>query len=113
MRSRPVAQHQSAECSIASCVVLLRRLRHRIETVGGSTDQWEAGVWHMDKEQWDLLWTGEQDFWKTVPHLLAAGHYAAEERTEPRRSSTGQPYKIPRLMAAQEGERTQTIRILA
>jgi hypothetical protein len=33
-------------------------------------------VWHMDKEQWDLLWTGEQAIWKTVPHLLAAGHYA-------------------------------------
>jgi hypothetical protein len=47
----------------------LRRLRHRIEAVGGSKDQWEAGVWHMDKEQWDLLWTGEQAFWKTVPHL--------------------------------------------
>jgi len=28
---------------------------HRIEAVGGSKDQWEAGVWHMDKEQWDLI----------------------------------------------------------
>ena len=44
----------------------LRRLRHRIEAVGGSKDQWEAGVWHMDKEQWNLLWTGEQAFWKAV-----------------------------------------------
>ena len=41
----------------------LRRLKHRIEAVGGSKDQWEAGVWHMDKEQWDLIWTGEQAFW--------------------------------------------------
>jgi hypothetical protein len=38
----------------------LRRLGHRIEPVGGSKDQWEAGMWHMDKEQWNLLWTGEQ-----------------------------------------------------
>jgi hypothetical protein len=83
----------------------LRRLRHRIEAVGGSKDQWEAAVWHMDKEQWDLIWTGEQAFWKTVSHLLAAGHYTAEELTEPRRSSTGQPYKIPRLMTAHQGER--------
>jgi hypothetical protein len=30
----------------------LRRLRHRIEAVGGSKDQREAGVWHMEKEQW-------------------------------------------------------------
>ena len=27
----------------------LRRLRHRIEAVGGSKDQWEAGVWHSIK----------------------------------------------------------------
>jgi hypothetical protein len=73
----------------------LRRLRHRIEAVGGSKDQWEAGVWHMDKEQWDLLWTGEHIFWKAVPHLLAAGHRTAEALTEPRKLDTGRPYKIP------------------
>jgi hypothetical protein len=43
---------------------------------------------------------GEQAFWKAVPHLLAAGHHTVEELTEPRRPSNGQPYKIPRLMAA-------------
>jgi hypothetical protein len=73
-------------------------------------------VWHMDKEQWHLLWPGEQDFWKTVQRLLASGHCTAEGLTEPydhlRRSSVGQPYKIPRLMAAQDGECTQTMRIL-
>jgi hypothetical protein len=90
----------------------LRRLRHRIEVVGGSKDQWEAGVWHMDKEQWDLLWTGEQAFWKATPHLLAAGHRKAEALMEPKKSGTGQPYKIQRLMAVQEEERTQTMRIL-
>jgi hypothetical protein len=90
----------------------LRRLRHRIEAVGGSKDQWEAGVWHMDKEQWNLLWTGEQAFWKAVPHLMAAGHRTTEALTEPRKLDTGRPYKIPQLMAAQEGERTQLMRIL-
>ena len=59
--------------SWASATRELRRLRHRIEAVGGSKDQWEAGVWHMDKEQWHLLWTGEQAFWQAVPRLLAAG----------------------------------------
>ena len=90
----------------------LRRLRHRIEAVGGSKDQWEAGVWHMDKEQWDLIWTGEQAFWKAVPHLIAAGHRTAEALTEPRKLDTGRPYKIPQLMAAKEGESTQIMRIL-
>jgi hypothetical protein len=69
-------------------------------------------VWHMDKEQWDLIWTGEQAFWKAVPHLMAAGHRTAEALTEPRKLDTGQPYKIPQLMAAQEGELTQLMRIL-
>ena len=66
----------------------------------------------MEKEQWGLLWTGEQAFWKEVPHLLAAGHHTVEELTEPRRPSNGQPYKIPRLMAAKEGDHTQLTRIL-
>ena len=69
-----------------------------------------VGVWHMEKEQWDLLWTGEQAFWKAVPHLLAAGYHTAEELTEPRRPSTGRPYKIPRLMAAQEGSALKSCR---
>jgi hypothetical protein len=80
--------------------------------VSGRMDIRGAGVCHMEKEQWDLLWTGEQAFWKAVPHLFAAGHHTAEELTEPRRPSTGRPYKIPRLMASQEGERTQLMRIL-
>jgi hypothetical protein len=66
----------------------------------------------MEKEQWGLLWTGEQAFWKEVPHLLAAGHHTVEELMEPRRPSNGQPYKIPRLMAAKEGDHTQLTRIL-
>ena len=66
----------------------------------------------MDKEQWNLLWTGEQAFWKVVPHLMAAEHRTAEALTEPRKFDAGRPYKIPQLMAAQEGERTQLMRIL-
>jgi hypothetical protein len=69
-------------------------------------------VWHMDKEQWHLLWTGEQAFWQAVPRLIPAGHGTVEGLVEPRKSSTGQPYKILRLMAAQDGECTQTLRIV-
>jgi hypothetical protein len=66
----------------------------------------------MDKEQWHLPWTGEQAFWQAVPRFIAAGHGTVAGLTEPRKSSTGQPYKIPRLMAAQDGECTQTLRIV-
>jgi hypothetical protein len=66
----------------------------------------------MDREQWDLLWTGEQAFWRAVPHLLAAGYHTVEELLDTRKQGTGRPYKIPRLMAAQEDERTQTMRLI-
>jgi hypothetical protein len=66
------------------------RLRHQIEAVGGSKDQWETGVWHMDKEQWHLLWTCEQAFWQAVPLLLAEGHGTVEGLTEHRKSRSGQ-----------------------
>jgi len=65
----------------------------------------------MDKEQWHLLWTGKQAFWQAVPRLLASSPCTVERLTEPRKSSTGQPCKIPRLMAAQDGECTQLLRI--
>jgi hypothetical protein len=106
------ANKEQRGTSWASATRELMRVRHRIEAVGGSKDQWEAGVWHMDKEQWHLLWTGEQAFWQAVPRLIAAGHGTVEGLAEPRKSSTGQPSKIPRLMAAQGGECTQTLRIV-
>ncbi len=36
--------------SLASATRELRRLRHRIEAVRGSKDQWEAGVWQRSRE---------------------------------------------------------------
>jgi len=71
--------------SWASATRELRRPRHRIEEVGGSKDQWGAGVCHMDKEQWNELWTGEQAFWQAV----AAGHGTMEGLTEPRKRAMG------------------------
>jgi hypothetical protein len=72
------------------------------QVVEGSKDQWEAGVWHMDKEQWDLLWTGEQAFWKTLTHLLAAGHRTAEALSE-QRTVQGETESEP------VGSRTDTV----
>ena len=47
-----------------------------------------------------------------MTRVIAAGHGTVERLAEPRKSSTGQPYKILRLMAAQNGECTQTLRIV-
>ena len=41
--------------------------------MGGSKDQWEAGVWHMDKQQWGLLWTESRPSGKQCPISLRQG----------------------------------------
>jgi hypothetical protein len=46
----PGAPEELRGTSWARATRELRRLRHRIEAVGGSKDQWEAGVCHMEKE---------------------------------------------------------------
>jgi hypothetical protein len=91
----------------------LRQLRHRIEAIGGIKDQWEALVWHMDKEQWDLLWTGEQE------GFLEGGASSPCCRVQHSRTANGTQkadhwatIQDPTANAAQEGERTQIMRIL-
>ena len=58
MRSRPVAQHQSAECSIASCVVLatpwlasVRGQRRRTRVIGSSDAHCLKGVVYFGKQR--------------------------------------------------------------
>ena len=34
----------------------IRRLRRRVEAVGGRKDSWAADAWHIEQEQWKLLW---------------------------------------------------------
>ena len=55
----------------------------------------------MDKEQWQLPYgLVSRPSGRRCHGFL---HGTMEGLTEPRKSSTGQPYKIPRLMAAQDG----------
>ena len=90
----------------------LRRLRRRIETIGGGKASWERGIWDMEKEQWKLLWEGEAAFWKIVPKLISAGFSAAEDMAQSKHSAAGKVYKIPTLTRVNAEEGTQTVRIL-
>ena len=66
----------------------------------------------MDKEQWKLVWEGEETFWAAVPKVLTAG-YTTVERMAPSRWSEGNiVHKVPRLARVNEEEGTQTVRIL-
>ena len=51
----------------------LRRLRCRLEAVGGKQLYSDMDTWHMEHDQWNLAWEGERQFWGIVPKLLAKG----------------------------------------
>ena len=90
----------------------LRKLRQRVEAMGGNQLSWEAGVWHMDKEQWKLVWEGEAAFWRIVPKLMAAGCTTVETMAQSACSGDGKVRKIPLLTRVNKEEGTQTVRIL-
>ena len=90
----------------------LRRLRSRIEAMGGCRSSWEEGIWHMEKEQWRLVWDGEAAFWEMAPKLLAAGHTCVEDMVQCAYANGGETKKIPLLARVKAEEGTQTVRIL-
>ena len=51
----------------------LRWLRHKVEEVGGCKQLWNDQLWDLDREDWQLLWAGEEDFWKHVQAMVQAG----------------------------------------
>ena len=90
----------------------LRRLRRRVEAMGGSYQSWEEGVWHMDKEQWKLVWEGEDTFWAAIPKILTAGYTTVEKMAQSRWLEENVVHKVPRLARVNAEEGTQTLRIL-
>jgi hypothetical protein len=78
----------------------------------GIADRWGAGVWHIDTEQWTLYGLANRPSGRQCHVFLQRGYYTEEGLTEPGRLSTGQTYKIPRLMTAKNGECTHTMQIL-
>ena len=94
--------------SWASATRELRGLRHRIEAVGGSKDQWETGVWHMEKGTVALAMDRGACLLEggTATNSCRIRHSGRTMQTN------GAPYKIPQLMAVHDGEFTQTMRIL-
>ena len=53
----------------------LRRLKARITKVGGKKDQPKEQEWQLeDAAQWELLFQGEEVFWKTAGAIRAEGY---------------------------------------
>jgi len=79
----------------------LRRLRCRLEAVGGKQFHWDTGTWHMERDQWNLVWEGEKRFWQIVPRLLERGLGSVQEAQQEAYGARGGA-SIPRLMRQDE-----------
>ena len=89
----------------------IRRLRRRVEAVGGRRDSWAADAWHIEQEQWKLLWDGEEAFWKSVPHLHRADIVRVEQLPqEPKPFRQGGI--LPTLFQEEQQTGAQRIRVL-
>jgi len=68
-------EQENKRLSWATATRSLRRLKARITKVGGKRDQLMEQEWQLeDAAQWELLFLGEEVFWKTAGAIRAAGY---------------------------------------
>jgi hypothetical protein len=68
-------EQEEKRLSWATATRSLRRLKARITKVGGKKDQPTEQEWQLeDAAQWELLFQGEDVFWKTAGAIRAAGY---------------------------------------
>ena len=102
-----------APMSWAAATRQLRKLKRRIQEVGGERAKPQPRAWHVkDNLQWELLWKGEETFWKCAAALRDAGYHTIlslpQERLAPH---TRRQEKTPKLVSG-EGGGAQHFRIL-
>jgi hypothetical protein len=68
-------EHEGKRLSWATATRSLRRLKARIVKVGGKRDQPKEQAWRLeDAAQWELLFQGEEVFWKKAGAIRRAGY---------------------------------------
>jgi len=68
-------EQEGEKLSWATATRSLQRLKTRIVKVGGKREQPKEQTWKLaDTEQWELLFRGEEVFWKTAGAILEAGY---------------------------------------
>ena len=86
----------------------LRRLKQRIDRVGGRYAAWDTHDWDIDEKQWELLWTGEKAFWRGVKLLVAAGYTDVCKLG----IESGARCQVPKLVRVAESSGRQQIRVM-
>jgi hypothetical protein len=68
-------EQEGKKLSWATATRSLRRLKARIVKVGGKREQPKEQTWKLaDAAQWELLFRGEEVFWKTAGAIREAGY---------------------------------------
>jgi len=104
-------EQENKRLSWATATRSLRRLKARITKVGGRRDQPMELEWQLeDAAQWELLFLGEEVFWKTAGAIRAAGYdsiYSLTQEVNEKHSPT------PLLTRESQGSRgTRHLRLL-
>ena len=73
----------------------------RLEAVRGKQFHWDTDTWHMERDQWNLVWEGERRFWEIVPKLLERGLCSVRDAQQEAYGAT-RGISIPRLMRQDE-----------
>ncbi len=112
MKVRPLwyvdeQENDEKKFSWATATRLLRKLKARILRVGGKRDhpkeqEWKT-CWKLeDAAHWELLFRGEEVFWKTARALRKAGHESILSLIqEPSPTNRSVPPRGPRSLVMQ------------
>jgi len=104
-------EQENKRLSWATATRSIRRLRARITKVGGRRDQPMELEWQLeDAAQWELLFLGEEVFWKTAEAIRAAGYDSIYSLTQDANEKSS---PTPLLTRENQGSRgTRHLRLL-
>ena len=105
-------EQEDKRLSWATATRSLRRLKARITKVGGKRDQPMEQEWQLeDAAQWELLFLGEEVFWKTAGAIREAGYDSIYSLTQ---DAIEKHSPTPLLTREDQGSRgTRHLRLLS
>ncbi len=94
--------------SWATATRSLRKLKARIIKVGGKREQPKEQAWRLeDAAQWELLFQGEEVFWKTAGAVRIAGHDSIFILTQ----DTAKAHNLAPLLTREGGSGTRKTKL--
>jgi hypothetical protein len=103
-------EEDTKKLSWAAATRPLRQLKAKIVSVGGKREHPQEKAWMLDNAaQWELLFRGEEAFWRSAGALLAPGYDSVLSLTQ---DTVNDNRPVPMLAREPESRGTQHIRLL-